>query len=453
VNAQCVSGACDEGVCAPPLEVDVAIIRSDSTFVDCESSTCFTTIPVSDLNGTPDLQCPGCEGDTYVFEDLVDVWALMYGGLHHDGTVDCDSDVRWTVAGQGHPDAGYETPNSTDPTSYWEYFFETCSDEPCGSHQHLWRPPDTADVTLSFMELTSIDSFCNGTHYEENDPVRRECYGDINDPEKENVCSPDFTLGLVLPVMVPPPYEANHNVCEFGAGHAWGQVSVALQPQCEDGGPSIFGLCLLPKDSDGNLGCINNSGNPSLFTPPWADTRAVNRVLRTFDGKIVRNEEGMEVVNAYFRMHEAHTATPGASLCREADTASQIDCLIQASACSTSFAEPGLAHLYGTMELPLCEGAVIIDIDINICPDITHFSAMPLGIGVGGTINLEADVTDGDGDLLTHLWGATSGTFADASALTTTYTCTEAGEHTITFTVEDPDGCTDEKSVPITCSG
>lgn len=449
VDAQCSSGSCENRSCAPSLHVDVAIIRAESTLQSCDSSTCFTTVAVHDLNGAPGLQCPGCASGSYEFEDFVDVWALMYSGLHHDGTVDCNSDVRWTVAGSGHPDAGYETDNSTDPSSYWEYFFDTCPDEVCGSHQHLWRSPDSAPVTALFQELTGIDTFCNGTQYQDLDPIRRPCYE--NGSFMEDVCRPDGTLGLLLPIAVPPNYTANNNPC--ASGHfVWREASFGYSPFCEDGANSVFGLCLVPVDENGDAGCISSSTNFAMFTPLVSDTRGFNRVLRNPDGTVVVDEAGMDVSNAFFRMHETHTATPGATLCREGTTGAQMDCLIQASACSTGHAMKGAHHPMGTTELPLCDGAVIIDIEINLCPEITYLTASPLGIGVADTSEVMATVADGDGDPLTHLWTATSGTFIDPTSLATTYTCVETGSHTITFTVRDPEGCSDAKHIPLTCN-
>jgi hypothetical protein len=448
-GSECESGLCDNGQCA--VTINVTLLRGLGTFVDCATGACFGPLTVQDLNDRTGLDCPGCENGVYTVQNSTDIWAILYGGLHHDGTVDCDSDVRRTLVGDGHPDAGYETSNSETQVSFWENLFvqdeNTCVDEPCGSDFHLWRRGDADDVTSMLMELTGIRTFCNGTQYEDNDPIRRPCYG--NGAFAEDVCGPDGTAGLVLPVVLPTQYEVNHNSCSKGV-FKWLNAVFKLRPKCDDGSNSVFGMCLIPVDGAGNAGCVNPPGNPSMFTPSQTDTRAFNRILRRLNGSVAIDDTGMDVTNAYFRMHEIHTASLGAETCRQTSVDTQVDCLIQASGCTTGYTARNESHLPGVQEVGLYSGVIVIP-HFNICPTIDYLNAAPIVIGVGGHSNLTATVSDLDGDLLTHTWNATSGTVADPSALATVYTCAQVGNHTVTFNVEDPDRCVVSKTIPIIC--
>jgi len=60
---------------------------------------------------------------------------------------------------------------------------------------------------------------------------------------------------------------------------------------------------------------------------------------------------------------------------------------------------------------------------------------------------------DDDGDPIAYLWTGTGGSIADPNAASTTYTCGEVGEQTITITISDDDfeHCTDDATFPVTC--
>ncbi|HVZ31276.1 MAG TPA: c-type cytochrome, partial [Polyangiaceae bacterium] len=53
---------------------------------------------------------------------------------------------------------------------------------------------------------------------------------------------------------------------------------------------------------------------------------------------------------------------------------------------------------------------------------------------------------------LTYAWSAPAGSFADATADQTTYTCTESGEQTLSVSVRDVKGCETSKDVVVTCT-
>lgn len=97
-------------------------------------------------------------------------------------------------------------------------------------------------------------------------------------------------------------------------------------------------------------------------------------------------------------------------------------------------------------------GTVIVRGTFEQCPLLKSVSAAPDSVAVGDKIYLDAVASDPVGDPLKFAWTATSGTFADASAATTTYTCTQAGTQTITAKVSKEDGsCSDSTSFDVTC--
>lgn len=97
-------------------------------------------------------------------------------------------------------------------------------------------------------------------------------------------------------------------------------------------------------------------------------------------------------------------------------------------------------------------GTVIVRGTFEQCPLLRSISAAPDSVMVGDKIYLNAVASDPVGDPILLAWTGTSGTFADSSAATTTYTCTQAGTQTITARVSKGDGsCSDSTSFGVTC--
>jgi phospholipase C len=101
-------------------------------------------------------------------------------------------------------------------------------------------------------------------------------------------------------------------------------------------------------------------------------------------------------------------------------------------------------------------GGVGINGSTNICPTIGSVSAAPNEVLTGGSVAVSASASDPDGETITYKWSATSGTFANASAASTNFTCTTPGLATLTVTASDGDntaGCPDSQTVQVMCSG
>ena len=378
--------------CAHSLDA-MTIYRSGNSFADndnsCEGNevNCESTanedkpslpIVVQDINGIDGMQCPGCSGGSYTFNDWKDVLALAYGGKHHDGTIDCASDVRYTLVGLPSLPAtgGYEGEPLDCQNDCWENLFMAaggdadCTDEKCNLVWHVWRRGDLSGTTDTFKSLVGIKTFCNGNEYQDNDPIRRpvspyedlpgrkdmpmvvsnsatqECTGDEgqNVEVVENVA----TLGLLVPIVVPPPFDdatgvtAKRTVKPCSKGKfEWKAVPFSTRPLCEDGAPSIFGNCLVPVDTDGNADCINMYDNWAVFTPLDNDTRMTNMVQRNARGSIVVDETGADVMYAYYNIHGDHTISDYVPPCNHDNSTDQIACLSVASPCALGYAGMG----------------------------------------------------------------------------------------------------------------
>ena len=106
-------------------------------------------------------------------------------------------------------------------------------------------------------------------------------------------------------------------------------------------------------------------------------------------------------------------------------------------------------------KLPARFGGVRVNGKFNICAELHQVVVSPLQTSVGNDIDLSAEGMDVEDDDIKYLWSNAGGTIGDPNAASTTYTCTEAGEHQITITISDDDFefCMDDWTVPVTCVG
>ena len=353
-------------------------------------------------------------GGEYRLEDVYDLLSVLWTGIDKFNDKDCDSDLRRYLA------------------DHWnEEFLHhlSCETSVCDDIHHLFRPEDSADIVTTFLDRIGVtlpagEAFCNGSELEDGDPIRRPC------TPSEQVCGLDGTLGLVLPVSTQIAYDetiTNSAPCVKGR-FEWKAVSFSMRPMCDDGALSIFGLCLVPVDADGDCGCINPDDNFSIFTPLNYDTRAANRVLRSRTGTVLEMPSGQDVVAGF---HRLHATTPEGASCNETVASSQIGCLTKAGVCSQGLADER------ALAFPT---AVFKDISPNeSCPELTWLYLGPTEQAVGFPITLQSDARDADGDPLVLNWQATpaGNTFADPTARETLYNCESPGEYTITLTITD----------------
>ena len=92
------------------------------------------------------------------------------------------------------------------------------------------------------------------------------------------------------------------------------------------------------------------------------------------------------------------------------------------------------------------------------CPALASWTISPEAAAAsGGRIDVSATATDADsGDTLTYQWSAAAGTFSNAAATTTTYTCGAAGSQVLHLAVADghaPVPCSIDVAFPaVTCN-
>jgi len=321
--------------------LDAAVALGAATEVNGCQLAFVRSVPVTDQNGTPGLDCQGCSAGTYQLTDWRDALRLLLAGMSRDASADlalqqCNSDLRYSLA-----------------NSWPSLFQQQCLGSTCTTLRHVFRPADTADVSATLLSLLGLPQvkldpagrpistpFCNGGTYEDNDPIRRPCTAE------EAVCAADGTLGLLLPVAPPKgaPLPASYPVepCSIGA-YDWKPAPEAELSTCPGGGVNVFTLCLVPGRAlpGGSLShqCLKLETNDTPFlTPNTVNTKAYNKYLRNPNGSLVLDDQRREVYGAFYRVHSVRTLAPAARLCTELGSQEQLGCLPQASRCSLSLA-------------------------------------------------------------------------------------------------------------------
>jgi hypothetical protein len=251
--------------------------------------------------------------------------------------------------------------------------------------------------------------------YSDQDPIRRQCVGRGSnatpDLPMEQVCGADGTLGVVLPISVPPqlfPGQAYPSIrCEPGMGFKFGPGLTrpnGSPVRCPNGDVTQDSKCLLPVRHDGAFwafDCINppgnvpaapvdHSGDPTRFTDAPltdgredVDGRVYNLILRQADGTIRtvnrpdptgRGLISTPIAGAFYRIHAtrslllppAHTA----NTCTRMETDDQLGCLVTASPCSI-----GYGSRKAVVNNPGTETALVN----GVAPNKTTIQALYLG--------------------------------------------------------------------------
>lgn len=286
----------------------------------------------------------------------------------------------------------------------WDSIFQTGCTDNCQALKHAFRRDDfsgTTDVFLELLALPNINNsatppvaqrpFCNGLETEDRDPVRRTCTGNGRTAfDGEQVCQADGTLGIVLPVLVPPrandPYltlsaAGSPPPDTTGCNLAFepSEVAPLCNPNSALGGtfqrisnpPGITtcpigalvgGTCIWPKRQGSAAGtgfnCVNGKGNLPGSVPSSTDGRAWNLFPRKYNGSPVTytrpNTSGgtstQTMRSAFYRIHTISQQPGGdrptetvagrvvSKACSFVDATDQIGCLVEASPCSIGFA-------------------------------------------------------------------------------------------------------------------
>ena len=324
----------------------------------------------------------GCVGSNYTINSWSDAVALLWGGQHHNGTIDCASPVRAALA--------------ADMNSIFD---DTCATGTCTRIQKIYRRGDVSGTTDTFLRLAGMGAmpnparsglcqgsspavacftdadctaagetgpcgpsrpspFCNGYVYEDKDPLRVACADD--DDTCSNFAARDRTQGLVQAIFVPAttavpnPYPTT--ACSFGAfklaqplllnpGFCTGNPALAcnvdgecgtsgpcVTERCPDGAKTVGGLCFAPSATGGSLQCINSADNRSPLQSLTEDGRVFNTFVYNSVGVLQFDDLGRAIVGAHYRQRSANNE------CLNSNATVQIGCLTSVDPCAIGFA-------------------------------------------------------------------------------------------------------------------
>lgn len=221
----------------------------------------------------------------------------------------------------------------------------------------------------------------------DQDPIRRKCFGprvsiaDSPNLPREQVCSADGALGLVLPISIPPGLTTAEHFpsipCDDTRDFEFGPTTTRPTgdpERCPNGDAPQDGRCFLPNRTDATqpggfaFDCLNNGLNspaavfdadgngseypdaPNTDGRADADGRAYNLILRRPNGQVRAvtrpNPEGrgtmtMPVVGAFYRLHSSRSGLPAPNHtrnCQRGSADDQIGCLVQLNPCSLGYA-------------------------------------------------------------------------------------------------------------------
>jgi hypothetical protein len=326
---------------------------------------------------TPGLQCPGCTNtNEYSPTQAADSagagpWAdwmrVLFLGKHHDGTRDCNSDVRRQLI-----------------SSYKNIFQDASCTGGAGCAagiRHLWRRDDASGTTDVFTALLGSDfrSLCNvGTtpiastvaagagDFLDKDPIRVACSG-TGAGTGEQVCgsaipSDSFnvaangnlgTLGLLQVIFPPDAKDVPVGelyptvVCTTGENELLPSTKTSFTGVCPSGSPSFGGGCFAsvirtvpggvgPGTFNANCVQVKSTAACPFLTPTNVDCRGASLWLRKPDGSLVKDTSisaaGRNYTLASYRIHSFRpNQAPVAGTsegCALAQATEQIGCLV-----------------------------------------------------------------------------------------------------------------------------
>jgi hypothetical protein len=220
------------------------------------------------------------------------------------------------------------------------------------------------------------------TEMQDNDPIRRPCYGGstkVSGKVGEDVCNIDGSLGLVLPMVdtdfvanIADPVNAGQKLKQYPpvAQKCTGAFINSIPPnvfscgpsnnfhagECPNGDAPNGGQCVSPIAAGFGQCNANNSTVSASFVRPAAasaDGRAFNLFMTNgslTDGAVAFVQDpipalgagvSVDLVGGYSRIHSIDVAATGLSPCQMVDMTDQIGCLGQAEPCAIGYAGDG----------------------------------------------------------------------------------------------------------------
>jgi hypothetical protein len=418
----------------------VALVSDQTT--SCASTTAngfgrTTAFPVfaDGLTGTP-TSCPGCDAsNNYTFADSFDALKVLYFGLTHDGTYDCNGSVRkslvknWanlfadtTCAGGSTCSTGlthaFRRSDLSGTTDAFVSVFTlpakpglpaggsvgigTLSTVPVGASQKMNPFCNGSDNTAA----TPTISFGGSSDFQDKDPIRVLCGAN---GANDDVCqgnpatgSGNFRgdLGVVLPVLIPDTttaaatdfYHSQNcsTACTLVAPIRANRIPAGFK--CPDGTAPLAGFCYMPATASGDPRCHAAFSTKCVSSPGRPDGRLYNLInvvaasqvptasRGTAPYQMALDVQGRILTGAFYRIHETSIAphnVPDASVgttgtCHENDDTSQIGCLVNADPCAVGYAGREAAKFYPGLGSPaIAQPAPLKAAAINGTPPFT----------------------------------------------------------------------------------
>lgn len=234
------------------------------------------------------------------------------------------------VDGSGQREA-CEHPLRADLIRNWSQLWgDSCASGDCKELRFAFRRGDFSGSTKVFRKIIGIDAFCNGGEFEDEDPLRTDCFDspdvDYCDHDK------DSSLGVVQAVVLDHLPWKGRKRCEKGS------YAVTFQPRLNDGEcpdrAKIGGyLCNYPIDCEGRFGCVNWFDNPSPMDP-LMDGRDYNLLRPSLDAPYepfdLQDEQGRPLATmASLFMHGNCSAG--------SDSTEQLACFVNRIDCSIGY--------------------------------------------------------------------------------------------------------------------
>jgi hypothetical protein len=389
----------------------LAVVTHASNIAGCDELRRETApaLTVTERNGVPGVDCPGCVGNTYTMDDWKDALKVAYFGLTHNqnaGTTasvpNCNSDVRWELLSDFH--------NLTNDSA-------ACTNASCGEVKKLWRRDDVSGATDIFKTLLGVNSampFCNSVvsangDEKDEDPIRRPCNA------TDRVCGCDGKLGVVQAVMVPAgvPAASLYALPTCTGVRKLGPVADTISgpaDKCLGGMVNalgaaaqynpVSGSCVVPTTASGDFACRWQSLPIALSS---CDNRVFNRQKRSATGTMLLNaDNGRQVQNGVFTILD---------VCQELSATDQVACLAVNYPCSAGIAGFDSATLSASTAAFALNGAAATETNIHHFLDNTvgqpqyPFSREAYLNSIVNTVGDTSVFEGGFADILTGVFG------------------------------------------------
>jgi hypothetical protein len=346
--------------------------------------------------------CPGCDASgNYTFgaagstlnsnQPSFDALSVLYFGLTHDGTFNCNSDVRKSLI------------------KSWKNLFQTdcaAGDTTCSTGlTHAWRRSDLSGTTDAFVSVLNppgkgigtlptvpvgsaqkANPFCNSadaqtagtvsfggsSDFSDLDPVRTPCSTTTADGICEGAMAAGGTanfrgdLGVVLPILIPDAttttptdlFPAQACALQCGTVAPTRAARIPSGFKCPGGSAPVAGLCFMPVTTSGDPRCTAARTFRCVDVVPRLDGRLYNQVVVVANTQVPTasraaspfqfgvDANGRLLSGSFYRIHAnaaAATNVPNSTLgetglCQQGDDTSQIGCLTDSDPCSVGYA-------------------------------------------------------------------------------------------------------------------